>query len=118
MIEQPVALFQTLRGNLFHLANCVQMQSEINAFPAVLAQGYDVLNRPLLLLPTCICKGFCDGPLGKIECSGKTERNEIAGKTSVILDAFTQKLFHLCYRRCLKLQIEIANKMCVFERTS
>jgi hypothetical protein len=37
------------------------------------------------------------GPLRKIERVGKTKRDEIAGKTSVILDAFVKKLFHLAW---------------------
>src|SRR5947207_8097541 len=63
--------------------------------PAVLTQGIDVLNRPLLLLLARIRERFCDRPFGEIERISKTERHEIAGQTSVILDAFLKNLFHL-----------------------
>jgi hypothetical protein len=61
----------------------------------VLAQVDDVLNRAALLLPARIGEGFCDWPLRKIEHVGETERYEVAGKTSEILDSFVEKLFHL-----------------------
>jgi len=97
MIEHPVALFQALHGNFFYLGSCVQMQLNVNALPTVLAQIDDVLNRVALLLPARIREGFCDRPLGKIEQIGETERYEIAGKTSVILNAFVEQLFHLTW---------------------
>ena len=37
------------------------------------------------------------GRLRKIECVGKSERHEVAGKTSKVLDAFVEKLFHLAW---------------------
>jgi hypothetical protein len=58
-------------------------------------QGQNILNRAALLLPARIREGFCDGPLRKIEQVGKTERHEIAGKTSEISDALIKKRFHL-----------------------
>ena len=61
----------------------------------MLTQGIDVLNRPLLLLLARIRERFCDRPFGEIERISKTERHEIAGQTSVILDAFLKNLFHL-----------------------
>jgi hypothetical protein len=97
VIEQPIALFQTLDGNFFHLRDCVEVQLEINTPPAVLAQGQDILNRALLLLPARIREGFCDGPLGKIECIGKTERHKVAGQTSKISDPFVKKRFHFAW---------------------
>ena len=39
VIEQPVALFQALNGNLFHLGNCVEVKLQINTPPALLAQA-------------------------------------------------------------------------------
>jgi hypothetical protein len=41
------------------------MWLQINALPAVLAQGQDILNRALLLLPARIREGFCDARLGR-----------------------------------------------------
>jgi hypothetical protein len=72
-----------------------KMRLQVNASPALLTQGQDILNRALLLLPACIREGFCDGPLRKIEHVGKTERYEIAGQTSEISDPFVEKRFHL-----------------------
>ena len=97
MIEQPVAFFQTLHGNFFYLSNRVQMRLQVNTPPAVLAQGLDIFNRAPLLLPACIGEGFCDGPLRKIEHVGKTKGHEIAGKTSEVLDALVEKLFHFAW---------------------
>jgi len=91
-IKYPVALLQTVHSNFFYLANCVQMHFQINTLPAVFAQGDDVFNRTLLLLPASIGEGFRYGALGKIKRIGETERHEIAGKTSVILDALVEKL--------------------------
>jgi len=48
-------------------------------------------------MPARIRKGFCDGPLREIEHVGKTERHEIAGKTSEVLNALVEKLFHLAW---------------------
>ena len=97
MIEHPGAPFQALHGNFFYLGNCVQMQLHVNALPTVLAQVDDVLNRAALLLPTRIGEGFCDRPLRKIEQIGETERYEVARKTSEILNAFVEQLFHLTW---------------------
>lgn len=74
MIEQPIAFFQTLLGNGFHLRNCLEVRLQVSASPAVLAQGHDIRNRTLL--PARIGEGFCDGPFRKIEYVGKTERHE------------------------------------------
>jgi hypothetical protein len=73
VIEQPIAFFQALNGNVFHLGNCVQVRLQVNTPPALLAQGQDILNRALLLLPARIREGFCDRSLRKIEHVGKTE---------------------------------------------
>ena len=97
MIEHPVAPFQALHGNFFYLGSCVQMQLYVNALPTVLAQVDHVLNRVALLLPACIGERFCDWSLGKIEHIGETERYEVAGKTSEILNAFLEKVFHLTW---------------------
>src|SRR6266850_500428 len=35
MIQQPIALFQTLHGNVFHLGNCVEVRLQVNAPPAL-----------------------------------------------------------------------------------
>src|SRR6266513_1941129 len=97
MIEQPIALLQALNGNVFHLGNCVQVRLQVNTPPALLTQGQDILNRAALLLPARIREGFCDRPLRKIECVGKTERHKVAGKTSEVSDTFVEKLFHLAW---------------------
>jgi hypothetical protein len=97
VIEQPIALFQTLDGNFFHLRNCVEVQLQANTPPALLMQGQDILNRLALLLPARIREGFCNGPLGKIECIGKTERHKVAGQTSEISDPFVKKWFHFAW---------------------
>jgi len=97
MIEQPIALFQALNGNVFDLGNCIQVRLQVNTPPALLAQGQDILNRTVLLLPARIREGFCDGPLRKIEHVGKTERYEIAGQTSEISDPFFKKRLHLAW---------------------
>ena len=70
------------------------MRLQVNTPPAVLAQGLDILNRALLLLPARIREGFCDRPLGKIKQVGKTDRHEVGGKTPEISDAIIEKLFH------------------------
>jgi len=97
MVEHPVASFQTLHGNSFDLANCIQMQLHVNPVPAVLAKCHDILNRTPLLLPARICERFCYRPLGKIKRIGKTERDEISGETSEILNALVKQLFHLTW---------------------
>ncbi len=97
VVEEPVALLQTLHGDVFRLGNCLEVRLQVNAFPALLAQGQDILNRALLLLPARIREGFCDGPLRKVEHVGKTEGHEIAGKTSEVLDAFGKKRFHFAW---------------------
>src|SRR6516165_11636278 len=97
MIEHPVAPFQALHGNFFYLGNCVQMQLHVNALPTVLAQVDHVLNCAALLLPARIGEGFCDWPLRKIEHIGETQRHEITGKTSEILNSFLEQLFHLTW---------------------
>src|SRR2546423_5008223 len=77
--------------------NRVQVRLQVNTPPAILAQGQDILNRTVLLLPARIREGFCDGSLRKIEHVGKTERHEIAGQTSEISDPFVKKRFHLAW---------------------
>ena len=44
MIEQPIALLQTLHGNLFHLRNCVKVQLQVNTPPTLLTEGQYILN--------------------------------------------------------------------------
>jgi len=70
---------------------------QVNTPQALLAQGQDILNRALLLLPARIREGFCVGPLRPLEHVGKTERYEIAGKTSEISDPFVKKRLHLAW---------------------
>jgi hypothetical protein len=80
VIEQPIAFFQNFDGNFFHLRNCVKVQSLVNTAPTLLAQRQYILNGALLLLPARIRTGFCDGPLRKIECIGKTKRYKSSRK--------------------------------------
>ena len=65
MIEQPIALFQALHGDVFDLGNCVEVRLQVNTPPGLLPQGQDILNRAALLLPARIREGFCDGRLGR-----------------------------------------------------
>jgi hypothetical protein len=97
MIEHPIAFFQKLSGYFFHLRKCVKVQSQVNTPPTLPTQGQYVMNGALLLLPARIRKGFCDGSLRKIKRIGKTERHEIAGKTSKISAPFVKKRFHLTW---------------------
>ena len=93
MIEKPVVRFEALLGHLFHLGHRVEMHLQIEALPALLAQGDETLDRAALLLPTGIGESFCDRPLGKIKEVGKTERHEVGGKAAEIADTIIEKLF-------------------------
>ena len=94
MVEEPVVRFEALLGHLFHLGHDVEMHFQVDALPALLAQGDEALDRPALLLPAGIGESFCDRALGKIKQVGKTERHEVGGKTPEISDAIIEKLSH------------------------
>ena len=66
MVEEPVVRFEALLGRFFHLGHDVEMHFQVDALPALLAQGDEVLDRVALLLPAGIGESFCDRPLGKI----------------------------------------------------
>jgi len=92
MVEEPVVRFEGLLGHLFHLCHGVEMHFQVDALPALFAQGNEALDRPALLLPAGIGESFRDRALGKIKQVGKTERHEVGGKTPEISDAIIDKL--------------------------
>jgi len=93
MIEQPIALFETLRSNFVHLANRLKMHLNVHASPTVITEPNDILNRGMLLLVIRIHESLCDRALREIKCVGKTERHEVSGKTSEILNAVAENRF-------------------------
>src|SRR4051812_24772069 len=94
-IAQPIVRLQTLDGNFFHLGNGVEMQLEVDAFPAVLAQTNDTFNRALLLLPARIRKSSGDRPFREVKQVGESDRHEVARETSEVPGARVDKWFHL-----------------------
>ena len=93
MIAQPIAPFETLRSNFFHLANRLKMHLNVHAPPTVIAETNDILNRGMLLLRTRIHESLCDRALREIKRVGETERHEVSGKTSEILNAVAENRF-------------------------
>ena len=65
MVEEPVVRFEALLGHLFHLGHGVEMQLQVDALPALLAQGGEALDRAALLLPAGIGESFCDRAFGR-----------------------------------------------------
>ena len=63
MIEQPIALFETLRSNFVHLANRLKMHLNVHASPTVITEPNDILNRGMLLLVIRITKACAIGRL-------------------------------------------------------
>ena len=93
MIEEPVAGFEILRSKFFDLPNRFEMYLDVYALPAVIPETGDTLNRYLLLLGAGIRESLCDRAFREVKRVGKTERNEVSGNTSKILNAIVENWF-------------------------